>query len=262
MATKRKRPPSLLETFENLDEPTKQALADIKYPLMLGLATLVLSEDRAQRPYLSGEHIVAAFEAAGIAVQRKQVTRAFSRAGNRINRKTIEGEIHYRAMIHGRRDVEPLLQLGKIQVAYVEGGQPRTARKVLRDLVQSFKGEVRVCDPYYGLRTLDALEMIPSFCDVRFLTAQTTEKAVKLTGPIADFKRERPRTELRLFPDPKALHDRYILSVDVLLILGHGIKDIGNKESFVIRISAEYANDLFASIRKAFDDRWAVSMPL
>lgn len=256
------KPPSLLDTFANLDQPVKEALADIQNPLMLGLATLVLAEDKAQRQYLSGEHIVAALESAGVAVQRTQITRAFSRAGNRISRKQIDGEIHYRVMTHGRRDVEPFLKSGKISVSYIEAGQPRTARKILHQIMQSVTGEVKICDPYYGLRTLDALEVIPSTCKVQFLTAQTSEKSVNLSGPITDFKRERPKTELRLFPDPKALHDRYILTSDTLLILGHGIKDIGNKESFVVSIAAEYAADLLASVNQIFDERWALSSPL
>jgi hypothetical protein len=256
------KPPSLLEAFANLDQPVKDALADIQNPLMLGLATLVLAEDKAQRQYLSGEHIVAALESAGVAIQRTQITRSFSRAGNRISRKVVDGETHYRVMTHGRRDVEFLLKPGKINVSYIEVGQPRTARKILQQIMKSVSGEVKICDPYYGLRTLDALEMIPTTCKVQFLTAQTNEKPAKLSGPIIDFKRERPKTEMRLFPNPKALHDRYILTSDTLLILGHGIKDIGNKESFVISIAAEYAADLLVSISKIFDERWVLSAPL
>jgi hypothetical protein len=165
-------------------------------------------------------------------------------------------------MTLGRREVEPLLQRGGINVQYIEGGKPRTARKVLAELVQSFKGEVSICDPYYGLRTLDALDAIPKSCTVHFLTAQTSENSAKLTGPISDFKRERPKVELRLFPNPKDLHDRYILSSQTLLILGQGIKDIGNKESFVIAVSADYAPDLIATMRDTFDNRWKVATPL
>lgn len=257
------RPPSLLEVFENLEEPIKQLLADIRSPLILGLATLFLSESRAQRLYLSSEHIVAALEAAGVAVKRAQIANAFSRAGNKISRKMIEDETCYRLMTSGRREVVNLFELpGEISVSYIEGGKPRTARKLLADVLVSLSGEVRVCDPYYGLRTLDALEMIPPTCNVRFLTAQTTEKPIKLSGAIIDFKREHPNIELRLFPDPKTLHDRYVLSNDLLLILGHGIKDIGNKESFVVSISKDYAGDLLESLGKTFDERWATSSSL
>jgi hypothetical protein len=256
-------PPSLLEVFQHIEEPTKQMLADIKSPLVLGLTTLFIAESKAQRPYMSTEHIVAALEAAGVAVKRNQIANAFSRAGNKISRKILEGENCYHLMTSGRRDVEKLFEAkGEIEVSYVEGGKPRTARKFLAELLATFSGEVKVCDPYYGLRTLDTLEMIPATCTVKFLTAQTPEKAIKLSGAITDFKKERPKTELRIFPDPKTLHDRYILSNNLLLILGQGIKDIGNKESFIISIASEYAGDLIEGLEKTFDDRWAISTSL
>ncbi|NOH02218.1 MAG: hypothetical protein HND47_09805 [Chloroflexi bacterium] len=252
--------PSLLDVFENLEEPTKQLLADVKSPLTLGLATLALAESKAKRPYMSAEHIVAALEAAGVAIKQTQIGKAFARAGNKISRKVIDGETCYRIMTSGQREVKGLFESqGEISVSYVEGGKPRTARKLLADMLSSLSGEIKVCDPYYGLRTLDALEMIPVNCSVKFLTAQTTEKPIKLSGAISDFKKEHPKTELRVFPDPKSLHDRYILSSDFLLILGHGIKDIGNKESFVVSISNDYAGDLLDSLEKTFEDRWAVS---
>jgi hypothetical protein len=259
MAKDSSQPTSLLKVFEDLDESTKQSLADIKSPLILGLATLLISDEQAQRPYLSAEHIIAALEASGVAIKRTQITNAFSKAGDRISRKLTDGEIHYRIMTSGRRQVEPFLHSGAISVLYVHGGKPRTARKILSDLLNPLSGEVRVCDPYYGIRTLDALEMLPISCTVRFLTAQTTENPIRLSGAISDFKRENPQIELRKFPDSKTLHDRYALSQDTLLILGHGIKDIGNKESFVVCVSSEYAKDLIESLIMTFDDRWKIA---
>jgi hypothetical protein len=255
--------PSLLDVFGSLEISTRQTLADIKSPLILGLATLAIAESKANRLYMSTEHIVAALEAAGVAIKKNQISKAFARAGNKISRQTQEGETHYRLMTRGRREVSFLFESqGEINVSYVEGGKPRTARKMLADIFETLSGDIRVCDPYYGLRTLDALEMIPASCSVKFLTAQTTEKPIKLAGAITDFKRERPRIELRIYPDPKSLHDRYVLSSNLLLILGHGIKDIGNKESFVVSISSEYAGDLLKSLEKTFEERWTISTTL
>ncbi len=113
-----------------------------------------------------------------------------------------------------------------------------------------------------GLDTLDALDYIPVKSNVKFLSSQTSESTVKLNGAISDFKREHPNSEFRLFPDPKTLHDRYILSGDSLLLLGHGIKDIGNEKSFIIGISADYAEDVIKGIKEAFDERWKRSSPI
>ena len=254
--------PSLLETFRNLDPTIKDSLADIDQPMLLALATLTLAEDLAGRPYLSSEHIVAALEAAGIAVKRAQISNALSRAGNKVSRKIENEERYYRAMIPGRRLVEPILSIGPIHLARIEAGRPRSARKHLTELLASLSGTVRICDPWYGLRSLDALAMLPAKCDVRFLTSQTNEKAVSLAGPVADFKREHPNVELRVTSLPSPLHDRYVLTADELLLLGQGVKDIGNKESFIVGISSDYAADLLQETLTSFDSNWSKATTL
>lgn len=262
MGTKSVSPPSLLDAFENLEDSFKEALADLDAPMKLGLAALMLAKDRAKHASLSAEHIVAALEAAGVAVDKEQITNSFSRAKDRITREIIDEEVHYKIMTKGRREVEPLITQSGIAVSFVEAGKPRSARKTLSELFNALTGDIRICDPYYGLRTLDTLELIPKTCAVRFLTAQTSEKTSALAGPFTDFKKERPQTEMRLFHNPKILHDRYLIASDTLFLLGHGIKDIGNKESFIVRLSHEYAADLIGELQNSFNSKWAASTPM
>lgn len=262
MAIKLTSPPSLLETFDNLEESIKEALADVHSPLKLGLAALMLAKDRAKHASLSAEHIVAALEAAGVAIDKEQVTNAFSRAKDRITREIIDEEVHYKLMTKGRREVEQRITQSGIAISFIEAGKPRSARKTLSEFLTVLTGDIRICDPYYGLRSLDTLELIPKTCAVRFLTAQTTEKTSALTGPFADFKKEHPQIEIRLFPNPKILHDRYLIAPDSLFLLGHGLKDIGNKESFIVRLSQEYASDLIGELQTSFDSKWTTAPPL
>jgi hypothetical protein len=250
---------SLLSTFSSLDPAIKYALADINQPLLLSFAALTLAQDLAKREYLSAEHIVAVLEAAGVAIKRTQVIGALSRAGAKVSRKVINDEMHYRIMTLGRRQIEPLLGLGPIQVVYIKSGLPATARKHLVDILSSLTGDIRICDPYYGLRSLESLLDIPISSSVKFLTSHTSERASTLSGPLTDFKRERPNIEIRLLPPPNILHDRYILALDNLYILGQGIKDIGNKESFIVTISNSYAADLLKDIELRFDNLWIIS---
>jgi hypothetical protein len=121
----------------------------------------------------------------------------------------------------------------------------------------ALKGTVRVCDPYYGVRSLDGLELVPTKVKVRFLTARTNESATKWAGALKDFKKERPNVELRLAARPQDLHDRYVLSDDKILIIGHGLKDIGGKESFVIVLPRTLASDLLGDVQRSFDQKWA-----
>jgi hypothetical protein len=250
---------SLLSTFSSLDLPIKHSLADIEEPLLLSFAALALAQDFAERDYLSAEHIVAALEAAGVAIKRPQVIGALSRAGAKVSRKIIGDEVHYRLMTLGRRQIEPLLGFGPIQVVYIKSGMPTTARKHLAEMLSSLVGITRVCDPYYGLRSFESLAEIPTSSIVRFLTSHTNEKTSALSGPLSDFKHEQPNVEIRLLSSPNTLHDRYILTSDNLFLLGQGIKDIGVKESFIIIISRSYAPDLLRDQEGRFDALWITS---
>ena len=160
-------------------------------------------------------------------------------------------------MTKGKREIAPLLGGEKLSVVRIEGNQPRTARITLGEILSKLAGVVRICDPYYGVRTLDTLDHIPKNCDVLFLTAKTSDSNRKIKGAFRNFKKERPLVEFRVVANPKSLHDRYVITKNQLLILGHGLKDIGGKESFIIRLDSSIAPDLVAEMTKAFDTRWA-----
>lgn len=253
---------SFLDAFRALDERTKNILADIDAPLKLALATLMLAQDATDRDSLSLEHMVAALEAAGVAINRVKLARAMARAGSRVSRQVVSGEPYFKIMTKGRREVEQTLRAGSLNLVYIDGSTPRTSRQELSAILKPLSGCVRICDPYYGIRTLDTLELFRTSCVVRFLTAKTNEPIARLGGPLQDFKRERPSTEFRLYPKPSELHDRYILSRGGVLIVGHGLKDIGGRESFVISIGRALAPDLIRELVNSFDERWAKATPL
>jgi hypothetical protein len=249
---------SLKATFRSLDPAIKLALSKAaSSPMRVGLAALVLAHDLGGVSRLSVIHISQLLEEAGVAVTPIRLTRAFARAGTHVTRSVVDGEVYFRAMTSALALVEPIISSGPIQVIHIEAGKPRSARKKLEELLAPLTGLLRICDPYYGLRTLDALALIPSSCQVRFLSSRSSEKSAKLAGPLIDFRREHPNIQLRVLPPPVPIHDRYILSDETLMLLGHGIKDIGSKESFVVVVSASYARDLLRLLESSFDQHWA-----
>jgi len=248
---------SLLATFGSLDQRIKEALAEEESALLLSLAALELATTEAGVERLTAEHIVAALEAAGVAIRKTSVSRALARAGNRVSTsRTEEGELQYRVMTKGKKEVEDLLGGELMSVVRIEGGYPRTARLTLGEMLSSLTGTVRICDPYYGVKTLDSLDHIPKNCSIRFLTGRTNESERKVHGAMRDFVRERPTAEFRRAANPRDLHDRYVHTADSLLLLGHGLKDIGGKESFIIRVGRDLVPDLIHEIAGAFDVRW------
>lgn len=248
--------------FKSLEVPLRDRLADFDSPLLAGLAGLLIARERAGREQLSLEELVAVLEAAGVGYQRIAIARAMARAGRRVATKRIGTEIVYTLMTKGRLEVEPLLSRGSVGAVYVDGQQPRTARKELQEVLGVLKGTIKICDPYFGIRTLDTLEKIPASCNVRFLTGKLSESEARLGGPVKDFRRERKNTELRVYAQAGELHDRYILSKDQLLLVGHGLKDIGTRESFVILLERAIVPEMAAQVEASFDQKWAASRPI
>ena len=253
---------SVLEGFRKLDSQIKETLADIESPLKTALSVLKLAKDNFGYDYLTVEAIIACLEAADISFKQIKITRALAGARNKINKKIIDGEIKYKITIHGRRFIDDIFENKNLSIIYVEAGTPRTARKQLDVFFKELKGNVRICDPYYGVRSFDTLELIPKSCNVLFLTAITSEKNTKIAGIINDFKKERPKTEIRKVISSKSIHDRYIISNDSLMIIGHGIKDIGNKDSFIFKIDKSICPELWNQIKDSFDNKWKTSAPL
>lgn len=254
---------SLIETFRSLNPETKNILADFSSPLLLSFATLSIAHEQAGVDQLSAEHIIACLEAAGVSVKRKSVARALARAKDRVSTtKGIEGETLYRLMTKGYRDVAAYLGGGQISILRIESGKPRTAHVKLRKILSTLQGPIRICDPYYGIRTLESLDYIPTVKKVKFLTAKTNEAGYKLSGALRDFKKERPNVEFRKITIPSDIHDRYVVTKKQLLILGHGLKDIGGKESFMICMASDLVPDLIKEIISAFDSRWNIATPI
>jgi len=255
-------PISILDGFRKLDKPTKEVLADITSPLNLALSILQIAGDKFGVEYLSSEGISACLEAADISLKPIAITRALAPAGNKVNRKLLDGETKYKIMTHGRRAIEQLLDFGNICVVFVESGTPRTSRKQLENFLAELTGTIKICDPYYGVRTLDLLEMIPQSCKVQFLTTKSNEKPGHLTTSIRDFITEHPKTEIRVLQGSHDIHDRFILCEQSLLIVGHGLKDIGNKNSFIIRLGKAVIEDLWKKVESDFDTKWQTARPL
>jgi len=248
---------SLLEAFKSLDPVVKEALADIRSPLILSFAAMDLSNQICSIESLTAEHITACLEAAGVFVKKKSVLRALARAGDRVSPKeAIDGEISYRLMTKGKRDLPDSFSKTTLSVVRVEAGKPRTARIQLGSILSKLSGIVKICDPYYGIRSFDSLDEIPKGCTIKFLSANASDKGTKLSGIIQDFKKENPGFELRILKPPISIHDRYIIGKRELLLLGHGLKDIGSKESFIIRLEAHVAKDLIRELNTSFDNLW------
>jgi hypothetical protein len=147
-------------------------------------------------------------------------------------------------------------------VIFIEAGSPRTAHIELKVLFGKLQGLVRICDPYYGTGSLLRLDLLTHCASVRFLTKNPDSKEKLIIGKaITEFVAQYPQFEFRTHLGGD-LHDRFVLTDRELIILGHGMKDIGGKDSFIIILKRELANDIIDQVKESFDQKWSKAAQL
>ena len=72
---------------------------------------------------------------------------------------------------------------------------------------------------------------------------------------LQDFKLENTDFEFRDYPNTD-LHDRYMISLDRVSLIGHSVKDLGAKESFAIVLSQASSQNIYEALSDNFDKRW------
>ena len=234
-------------------------------PLEAGLWCLCVSKETFGTEYLSFaglEEILKEF--LDLPISALQLKRAFARAGKNVIRNSSSREIKIsqpgESYLRSLRKYEPL------NVVYVSPNKPRTATKTLESLVKSLhKGTLLITDPYYGVKTFEVLETFAKHHkQIRFLTAKigSGEKQAMVARVAKDFRKEfGKKVEIKL-TSSKELHDRYIIADGIFFVVGHGIKDLGHKESFIFGIEDRYGKDIRRTLERVFSQRWAKATPI
>ena len=141
-------------------------------------------------------------------------------------------------------------------VFFIRTGTPWSAHITLEELFTDLSDAVCICDPYYGIGSLLRLSLLRRCSPIRFLTQQPDHKeGQRLDRAIQEWKTEHGNTEFRCHQG-RDLHDRFVLTNDELVLLGHGLKDIGNKDSFIVKIHSSLAPDLLETVRESFEAKW------
>lgn len=149
-----------------------------------------------------------------------------------------------------------------VEIFYISGNSPWTDRNErLSEFLKKLNGEIIIVEAHYGLGTFHVLENFQKGQKVKFLTAQlgANENEDKVEKELKRFKREFPDIELKRYPKFYEFHDRYILSSNMLVWVGHGIKDFGDKECFLIGISREKISEISQILEERFKERWGKS---
>lgn len=144
-----------------------------------------------------------------------------------------------------------------LQLFYFEPNKKFTSQRILSNkILDNLKGELNIVDPYCGSGALDVLH--GKNRTIRFLTNLDNlgqNDKDRMVREIKKFKAENVHVEFRDYP-AKDIHDRYIISDDALVLLGHGMGDLGGKESFAIVLNKAVNENIFEAMDEAFNRRW------
>jgi len=255
---------TLIDKFQEVDISDFPDFYTYKKPLDMGLWVLWIAKEKLQIRKLTAEEIATIVrDVKEISIDSKSINNAFTRARDKIHIYHENKKVFFEIMKPGKDYLLSLIKEGAINVFYFEPEKKYTSKRILsKNIIGSLKGELKIVDPYCGERTLDVLSDID--INVKFLTRleNLKEKQRKrFLRELEDFKSEYPNVEFRDYPYPH-LHDRFIISSNHLVLLGHSIKDLGSKESFAIVLNKDSSKDIFGILIEVFNRRWKEAKPL
>ncbi|HEX7320328.1 MAG TPA: hypothetical protein VF399_08225 [bacterium] len=133
-------------------------------------------------------------------------------------------------------------------------------------IIDLLKGNLCIVDPFYGNGTFYVLEKFGKNRKIRFLSCRPgTEEQGNITKfgiNLKRFRKEFKNIAMRKYDKPYELHDRYIIADNALIIVGHGIKDLADKESFVVFLPRKLVTKFLPVLKKSFEERWGKSQNL
>ena len=231
-------------------------------PLERGLWILWVGKEKLGTKRLTAEEIASVIrDAMEISIDAKSITNAFNRAGDKIHTYRENNAVYFEIMKPGKDYLLSQVKGGSVELLYFEPDRRFSSKRILaKNILGNLKGELKIVDPYCNERTLDILKDVRDR-KVKFLTmlGNLSDRGRKrFLREIEDFKSENENIEFRSYPHAD-IHDRYVISAESLVILGHSIKDLGSKESFGIVLDKISSKNVAEALNENFDRRWKQS---
>lgn len=255
----------LLQRFRKTNAEGLPAFDNYDKPLEMGLWVLWMAKEKLNIRKLTANHIVDVI--VGVmetSIPSRDITNAFNRAGATIHTSREAEETYYEIMKLGKDRLIEKAGEGSVKIYYFEPGRRYESKSVLAtNILTGLKGELKIVDPYCDVRTLDVLSRA-GVQRVKFLTRLqnvSPARQAQFQRELHDFESECGDRQFRDYSKSE-VHDRYVISCDRLIILGHSLKDLGAKESFAIILDKKTTSDLFDALVETFNRRWKVASQL
>jgi hypothetical protein len=255
----------ILKKFEEADTSDFPNFYDYKSPLEMGLWVLWVAKDKLGVKKLTAEQIASVIrDTKEISIDAKSINNAFTPAKGKIHIYHESGGTYFEIMKPGKDHLLSLIKKGSVEVFHFEPGMRYSTKRVLsKSILEGLQGKLQIVDPYCGVRTLDVLRDLKNKT-IKFLTRVeylNEKERDRFLRELQDFKAEYPMIEFRNYPNTD-IHDRYVISENALVILGHSLKDLGNKESFAIVLNTESSKNVVEALIEIFNRRWKQAIRL
>lgn len=251
---------NITEDFKKIDASVFPDFYNYKMPLERGLWVLWVAKEKLGIKKLSAEQIVSVIrEVKEISIDAKSIIKAFNRAGDKIHPYPEDKDIYFfEIMKPGKDHLLSQVKQGFIELFYFEPDKRYTSKRILsKEILDVLKGELKIVDPYCNERTLDILKDVKDR-QIKILTRVENLKEKerhRFLRELRDFISENENVEFKTYPRTD-IHDRYIISSDFLVILGHSIKDLGSKESFAVLLDRKTCKNIVEALIENFNRRW------
>lgn len=251
------------QKYQEVDTSDLPSFDECQTPLDMALWVLRVAKDKVGIRRLSAQQISSILrDAHEVSIKTLSITQALNKAGNKVHRYREDKSVTYEIMKSGKEHLMSLKGKGNLSVFYFEPGKRYSNRRLLvTDILEPLTGELSIVDPYCGERTLDVIKDVKGR-PIKFLTKLENITNVnarnKLLRELQDFKTENADIEFRNYPNTD-LHDRYIISTNSIILLGHSIKDLGAKESFAIVLNELSSKNIYEALTENFGRRWKQS---
>lgn len=165
-----------------------------------------------------------------------------------------------------KRKVESELSSGSLnnKTLFLTGSEAWTdSNKNFPDIVNMLSGDLCIVDQFYGNGTFYLLEKFGKKRKIRFLSGrlgnEEQQNINKFQINLKKFKSEFKNIKMKQYDKFYELHDRYIIADNALVVVGYGIKDFANKESFVVFLPKNTTSKFLPVIKAIFEKRWKKS---
>lgn len=230
-------------------------------PLAQGLWILAVVKDNTDIKRITAK--AASFilsELKEINLGEKAILRALARAGDKVKTTKEADKVYYEIMASGRTFLEDST-ISPNKVLFFTGKAAWTdPNKNFPKIIELLKGDLCIVDPYYGNGTFFVLDKFGKNRKIRFLSERLgNEELNNITifdNNLKRFKKEFKNIELKRCNKKYELHDRYIIADNGLVVIGHGLKDLAEKESFVIFLPEKLVRTFLPTLKAIFEARW------